>query len=153
MAKRADVLIFRPEIKVNIGNPKQFIKTFNRNSLDDVAWFEKTLGSIERDVRFMAVRAGLWAEGDVAGLRGISQEDFSGACIDALLGSGVAQSAGLNDVPERVRGAWLSAVDKSLDRNRSAVAVVNIAELLRAGGMLDRLRAKGYTVIEPDALP
>ena len=153
LAKRADVLVFRPEIKVNIGDPKQFIKTFNRNALNDVACFEKTLDSIERDVQFMAARAALWAEGDVAGLRTISQEDFSGACIDALLGSGVAKNAGLADVPERVRGAWISAVDKSLDRNRSAVAVVSIAELIRPGGMLDRLRAKGYTISEPDALP
>lgn len=153
LAKRADVPVFRPEVKVDIGNPKQFIKTFNRNALNDVACFERTLDSIERDVQFMAARARLWSEGDVAGLRGISQEDFSGACIDALLGSGVAQSAGLGDVPERVRGAWLAAVDKALLQQRSTVAVVNIAELLRPGGMLDRLRAKGYTVIEPDAAP
>ena len=57
LAKRADVLVFRPEIKVNIGDPKQFIKTFNRNALNDVACFEKTLDSIERDVQFMAARA------------------------------------------------------------------------------------------------
>lgn len=153
LAKRADVPVFRPEIKVDIGNPKQFIKTFNRNALNDVACFEKTLDSIERDVQFMAARARMWSEGDVAGLRGISQEDFSGTCIDALLGSGVAQNAGLANVPERVRGAWLAAVDKALVQQRSAVAVVNIAELLRPGGMLDRLRAKGYAVIEPDAAP
>ena len=153
LAKRAEVPVLRPQIKVDIGNPKQFIKTFNKNSLDDVACFEKTLDSIERDVQFMAARARLWSEGDVAGLRGISQEDFSGTCIDALLGSGVAQSAGLGNVPERVRAAWLAAVDKSLGQHRSAVAVVNIAELIRPGGMLDRLRAKGYTIIEPDAAP
>ena len=153
LAKRADVLVFQPEVKVNIGDPKQFIKRFNRDALNDVACFERTLDSIERDVQFMAARAMLWAEGDVAGLRAISQEDFSGACIDALLGSGVAKNAGLADVPERVRGAWLAAVEKSLDRNRSAVAVVSIAELIKPGGMLDRLRAKGYAISEPDAMP
>lgn len=153
LAKRAEVPIERPELKVNISDPKQFIKTFNRNALNDVACFEKTLDSIERDVQFMAERGRLWAEGDVAGLRRISQEDFSGTCIDALLGSGVAQSAGLGDIQQRARNAWLSAVDKSLNTHRSAVAVVNISELIRSGGMLDRLRAKGYTISEPDPLP
>ena len=37
LAKRAEVPIERPEIKVNIGEPKQFIKSFNRNALNDVA--------------------------------------------------------------------------------------------------------------------
>jgi uncharacterized protein YbaP (TraB family) len=153
LAKRAEVPINRPEIKVNIGDPKKFIKAFNRNSLDDVSCFEKTLDSIDRDVQFMAERGRLWAEGDVAGLRRISQEDFSGTCIDALLGSGVAKSAGLEDVPARVRNTWLAAVEQSLNRNNSAVAVINIAELIRPGGMLDRMRAKGYTIIEPETMP
>lgn len=153
LAKRAEVRINRPEINVNIGDPKKFIKAFNRNSLDDVSCFEKTLDSIDRDVQFMAERGRLWAEGDVAGLRRISQDDFSGTCIDALLGSGVAKSAGLEDVPARVRNTWLAAVEESLNRNRSAVAVINIAELIRPGGMLDRMRAKGYAIIEPEAMP
>ena len=153
LAEDADVPVTRPEITVNIGDPKKFIKEFNRKALSDVACFEKTLDSIERDVQFMAERGRLWAVGDVAGLRRISQADFSGACIDALVGSGVGQSAGLGDIEQRALNAWLLAVEQALIQHRSSVAIVNIAELIKPNGMLERLAAKGYTVTEPAAVP
>lgn len=153
LAEDADVPIKRPEITVNIGDPKKFIKEFNRKALSDVACFEKTLDTIERDVQFMAERGRLWAVGDIVGFRRISQADFSGACIDALVGSGVGQSAGLGDVQQRALDAWLQAVDLALTQNRSSVAVVNIAELIRPNGLLERLAARGYTVTEPPAVP
>ena len=153
MAKDANVPIIRPELKLNIGDPKKFIKTFNKSALSDVACFEKTLDSIERDVQFMADRGRLWAEGDIAGFRRIPQADFSGACIDALVGSGVSQNAGLGNVQERALSIWLQSVDLALIQNRSSIAVVNIAELIRANGLLDQLKAKGYAVQEPDSNP
>lgn len=153
LAEDADVPINRPEIKIDIGDPKKFIKEFNRRALNDVACFERTLDTIERDVQFMAERGRLWAVGDVAGLRRISQADFSGACIDALLGSGVAQSAGLGDVQKRALDAWLSASEQALNKHRSSIAVVNFAELVKPNGLLERFAAKGYTVTEPVAVP
>ncbi len=153
LAEDADVPVTRPEITVNIGDPKKFIKEFNRKALSDVACFEKTLDSIERDVQFMAERGRLWAVGDIVGLRRISQADFSGACIDALVGSGVGQSAGLGDIEQRALSAWLLAVEQALNQHRSSVAVVNIAELIKPGGLLERFAAKGYTVTEPGAVP
>jgi len=153
LADDADVPINRPEIKIDIGDPKKFIKEFNRRALNDVACLERTLDSIERDVQFMAERGRLWAVGDVAGLRRISQADFSGACIDALLGSGVAQSAGLGDVQKRALDAWLLASEQALSKHRSSIAVVNFAELVKPNGLLERFAAKGYTVTEPSAIP
>ena len=153
LAKKADVPVTRPEITVDIGDPKKFIKEFNKRALSDVACFEKTLDSIERDVQFMAERGRLWAVGDIAGYRRIAQTDFSGACIDALVGSGIGQSAGLGDVQQRALTAWLQAVDAAAAKNRSTVAVVNIAELIKPGGMLDRLQARGYVITEPVYVP
>jgi hypothetical protein len=153
LAKKADVPVTRPEITVDIGDPKKFIKEFNKRALSDVACFEKTLDSIERDVQFMAERGRLWAVGDIAGYRRIAQTDFSGACIDALVGSGIGQSAGLGDVQQRALTAWLQAVDAAAAKNRSTVAVVNIAELIKPGGLLDRLQARGYTITEPVYVP
>lgn len=153
LAEDAGVPIRRPEVRVRIGDPKRFIKEFNRRALSDVACFEKTLDSIERDVRFMAARGRAWSEGDMAALRAIPMTDNSGACIDALVGSGIAQSAGLGDVQRRAQSAWLEAVDGALTEHRNTVAVANIDELMRPGGLLQQLRARGYAVTEPDALP
>jgi len=153
LAEDARVPIQRPEVRVRIDDPKRFIKEFNRRALNDVACFEKTLDSIERDVHLMAARGRAWAEGDMAGLRAIPLTDNSGACIDALLGSGIGQSAGLGNAQRRAQEAWLQAVDGAAAEHRSSVAVANIDELMRPGGLLQQLRARGYTVVEPDAMP
>ncbi|MFM6988601.1 MAG: TraB/GumN family protein [Arenimonas sp.] len=153
LAEDAGVPIRRPEVRIRISDPKRFIKEFNQRALSDVACFEKTLDSIERDVRFMAARGRAWAEGDMAGLRAIPLTDNSGACIDALVGSGIGQSTGLGDAQRRAQDAWLQAVDGALAEHRNSVAVANIDELMRPGGLLQQLRARGHAVTEPDALP
>ena len=153
LAEDAGVPIRRPEVRVRINDPKRFIKEFNQRALNDVACFEKTLDSIERDVRFMAARGRAWAEGDMAALRAIPLTDNSGACIDALVGSGIGQSAGLADAQRRAQDVWLQAVGDALAEHRNSVAVANIDELMRPGGLLQQLRARGYTVTEPDDLP
>ncbi len=153
LAEDAGVPIRRPEVRIRINDPKRFIKEFNQRALSDVACFEKTLDSIERDVRFMAARGRAWAEGDMAGLRAIPLTDTSGACIDALVGSGIGQSAGLGDAQRRAQEAWLQAVGGALAEHRNSVAVANIDELMRPGGLLQQLRARGYVITEPDALP
>jgi hypothetical protein len=69
------------------------------------------------------------------------------------VGSGIGQSAGLGDVQQRALNAWLQAVDAAAAKNRSSVAVVNIAELIKPGGLLDRLQARGYVITEPVYVP
>jgi hypothetical protein len=70
-----------------------------------------------------------------------------------LVGSGIGQSAGLGDVQQRARSAWLQAVDAAVAKNPSTVAVVNIADLIAPGGLLDRLQARGYVITEPVYVP
>ena len=57
------------------------------------------------------------------------------------------------DIEQRALNAWLLAVDQALNQHRSSVAIVNIAELIKPNGLLERLAAKGYTVTEPAAVP
>jgi hypothetical protein len=44
---------------------------------------------------------------------------------------------------------WVAAVGKSLGKNASTFAVLPVADMFRAGGYLDSLRAAGYVVEEP----
>jgi hypothetical protein len=152
-AERRDIPIIRPRLTLKVSDPKGMIKTFTRKALNDTACFEKTLDSIEQDVQFMARRGQLWAYGQVAELQQITFNDFSGACIDALLDAGIASQLGQSDVQARIQELWLQTADKALASNRSTVAVLNMGDLLGPKGYLARLRAKGYQVEEPAVAP
>ena len=153
LADRRKLPIERPQIKVKVANPKQLIQDFNRQALNDSACFEKTLDSIERDVQFMAQRGTLWAVGNVRDLQKMSFTDTSGACINALLNTGVLDRLGQGDLKARVENAWLSAAEDALKTRRNSVAILNMADVVGPSGYLARLRAKGYTVEEPADLP
>jgi hypothetical protein len=47
-------------------------------------------------------------------------------------------------------GAWTAEAESSLVKNTSTFAVIPMENLLAKDGPLDRLRAKGYTVEEPE---
>lgn len=148
-AKKLDLPIIQPEIKIQISDPKKFIKEFSARTLNDTACFDKTLRSIEVDVRNMSRRGTLWAEGKVSELESMTFEDYSGACVEAVLGSGSFQNSEMQNLPERMNKAWLDAAELALKNNVSTVAVVVMSDLLESDGFLAQLRAKGYTITAP----
>jgi len=153
LAERQKLTIERPQVKVKVANPKQLIQDFNRQALNDTACFEKTLDSVERDVQFMAERGTLWAVGNVRQLQQISFTDTSGACINAMLNTGLMDRLGQGDLKARVENAWMSAAESALKTHRNSVAILNMADVVGPGGYLARLRAKGYAVEEPADSP
>lgn len=148
-AKKADLPISRPEIKVPISNPKKFIKDFSAKALNDTACFDKTLLSIEQDVQNMSRRGIYWAEGNVSALQQMTFVDASGACVDAVLGSSAMQGSAINGIQEKAKALWLEAAIVALAKNNNTVAVINMADLVKTDGYLAALRAKGYTIIAP----
>jgi hypothetical protein len=50
---------------------------------------------------------------------------------------------------EKTWREWQAAAERALINNPSSFAVLSLDELLKTDGMLNLLRAKGYTVIEP----
>lgn len=148
-AKKADLQISRPEIKVPLKDPKKFIKDFSAKALNDTACFDKTLLSIEQDVQNMSRRGMLWAEGNVSELQKMSFVDASGACVDAILGSGALQGSAMQGIKQRAINTWLEAASQALAKNANTVAVINMADLLKSDGYLALLQAKGYTVVAP----
>jgi len=114
----------------------------------EIACFTKTIERLETDLQPMRQRANFWSLGDIEGLRSLPYPDEEVACLDAFLA--VPQ---FRDQYERARtqisDLWLGAADAALDRNGSSFAVLPMTVLLKEDGILDRLRAKGYAVQEP----
>jgi hypothetical protein len=66
----------------------------------------------------------------------------SPACLTAM--------TGLRDHNERMRAEVVRAMRAALVKPGHSVAVVQVGELLRADGILDRLRRSGYEITLPD---
>jgi uncharacterized protein YbaP (TraB family) len=149
-ARKHDIRITTPQVKVKIKDPRQAIRDFTQTPrAADVACFVATLERLEADVDAMKRRANAWATGDVEALRAIPRPVQEEACRDA-----VTSAPGLQDELGHIRDetlyTWLFEALAALRRNDVTFAVLPISNLLRDDGRLAELRARGYT-IEPPA--
>jgi uncharacterized protein YbaP (TraB family) len=148
-AKRHKVPVTRPTVAIPVEKPRDLIREFKQAELEDLDCFAKTLERLESDLDLMRVRANAWATGDIGTLQELAPVDQVGACLSVVTGSDLLQSRGLSDLPSRLTAAWLAAAEDALSRNASTLAVLWISEILRPDGIVDQLRAKGYTVEAP----
>jgi hypothetical protein len=148
-AKRHDVKIVSPIVRLKVDDPKKAIKEFSGTALGDVECFRKTLDRLETDLTGMTLRANAWAIGDIEALRALPYDDQNRACIRAMLEAGVAQKRGLDTLPQKVEAEWLAAAEAALRNNASTFALLPISELLKPDGYLAKLQAKGYEVEAP----
>ena len=70
-------------------------------------------------------------------------------CAMAVLGSEVAKEIIPTDIREQLYARWMEAAAKSLAANETTLAIVPLAKLMRQGGYLERLRARGYEIEAP----
>jgi hypothetical protein len=71
-----------------------------------------------------------------------SAEDLG--CHAALV-----SDSGSADLLAQIQRAWLGAIDDHMHGKEIVLAVVNIDLLLEHGGLLDALRARGYSIEAP----
>lgn len=139
------------QIKLDIDRKKMKagIKSFAAMRPADVECMGQTLDSLEVDLEAMKRGAKAWATGDLAVLRQLERDDLQPACQriqDAAMGF-----MELQHLEQAATDRWLEKAEAALTRNRTTVAVVSIPRLLRADGLLATLRARGYSVTEPDS--
>lgn len=133
-----------------VDDPRAVVKEFKRSTLDDVSCFTQSVENIDAQLADMANRANAWSTGDIGGLRDDRRAKQLQACLDAVTEGGVAQRAGIADVPREVRTRWLATVDETLGTTPQAVAIVPIDDLLGDDSYLSALKARGYTIESPD---
>jgi hypothetical protein len=149
LAKKHDVKITTPKIKLNLEKPRAALKKFSKISLEDLECFEATITRLETDMFYMSARANAWSKGDLQALRNLPYPDQFTTCGSAVFEGPVLETVGLKDLPDRFLNAWVEAAENALINNESSFAVLSITELNAEMGRLGRLRAKGYKVEPP----
>lgn len=135
---------------IMVKDPKAAVKQFKASELEDLACLERTLDRLGEDMELLRGRANAWATGDVAALRAMPQTDQYQACLEAITESGIGRKLGMGDVAAKLREEWYAKADAALDANATTFAILSMRELLRPGGVVETLKAKGYTVLAPD---
>ncbi len=149
LAKKHDVAIERPVVKVKLAEPRDTLRAFAKSSLDDVDCLRKTVDRLETDLPAMQLRANAWAVGDLEALRALPFVDQNQVCRDAMLRNSIVQETGMGDLRERVAAAWLAAADDTLRDNAVSLAVLPIGQMLAEDGYLTALTQRGYVVEAP----
>ena len=143
LARERKVKLALPEVRIE--DPRDTLAEAGQIPLDaEIACAEAVLGRLESDLANARQRAESWAVGDVAGLRSGAAAQASQTCLDSL-----RSSARISAVLRDFEAAWLKTVTDSLERNTVTLAVADIDGLLRPGGLLAKLRARGYEIDEP----
>ncbi len=148
-ARKNQVEMTQPRLELKVEKARAAVKQFARTPLDDIGCFRMTIERLEGDLAVMQARANAWAFGDIEALTGLTYTDQFKTCRDAILGSSIAEEKGVDDIPARVSALWLDAAEAALSRNAVTFATMPVGRLLDAGGYLDQLRARGYTIEAP----
>lgn len=153
MARQHGVKVVKPETTLEIKEPRQAVKAFAASNLDGIACLDVVLDAVGHELPNFRARANAWATGDIDTLRKVPEGAYRDTCRSAITGAGFAKALGIDNLPMRVEGAWLAAVDTALASNAQSFAVLPMHDLLDANGYLAALQARGYTVTAPDAEP
>jgi uncharacterized protein YbaP (TraB family) len=143
LARKSGVKIHQDKLRVE--HPVDVLKDVGKTPLSgEIACLEAVIGRLETDIGPMQARARAWALGDVDTLRKLNHPDDRTACIEA-----VSTSDRVRDLIARAQQDWFLAVEDSLNRNRSTLAVQSMDRLLGDNGTLAILRKQGYQIEGP----
>jgi hypothetical protein len=136
-------------LNLKVDDAKGAVRDLNKIPQDsEIACFTKTMERLETDLGPMRQRANFWSLGDIEGLRSLPYPDEEAACLNAFLAVPEFRDQ-YEHARTQIADLWLRAADAALESNNSSFAVLPITVLLKEDGVLDRLRAKGYAVEEP----
>jgi uncharacterized protein YbaP (TraB family) len=107
----------------------------------NLACLTDSLDDIDVMAKHARLAAEAWANGDLDGIKANYSEPRALDCL--------SQSASFNKLFQRSVSDTMAALDAALSRPGKTVAVINIGELLRQNGIVDKLKAEGLTVEGP----
>ena len=154
VAKKNHVRIVEPKASIPIDDPGQMIRDFKTTTGDlDAACLRSTMSRFENDMHLMQERANAWAVGDMQMLKSSPLQQVRDRCADAVR-TNAHLSEAMNVAVDKMLTAWTAEAERALAANASTLAVVPLENLLvedhSTKGPLARLRAKGYTIEEPE---
>lgn len=149
-ASRHRLQRIRPRVALRIDSPRQVLRAFAGEHLDDGACFAATLDRLETDLGAMQLRANAWAIGDLEALAALPEPNHLGACADAVLNAQALAGAGFEGLRARLAQAWLDAAEAALTEHRQTFAYLPMAIILGENGALAQLRARGYRIQAPE---
>lgn len=150
IARRHHVHVTTNDFDTFVRHPNDAFRQLAALPLDSgLPCFERRLPLLENDLRDIRLRANAWATGDLQALLAIGPVEERFDCAETIREAPALEEA-LAKTKTRLVDDWLRAADAALARNRSTVAVQLMSRLLAPDGVLAALRAKGYTVEEPD---
>ena len=139
-------------LNIKLDDPRAALADFRKETLkpEGLACFSKTLDVIEGDLPHVAARANAWAVGDWPALRSGARQDWQQACELAWFNTETARKRGISDVEARMQARWMEVAEGALQKNRITFATVPVWQLVKPGGYLAALQAKGYEVEAPE---
>ncbi|MEO6079476.1 MAG: TraB/GumN family protein [Steroidobacteraceae bacterium] len=167
-AKKYKVRIHRlPDVKraVKVEDPRAMLKSAQKLKLPDIDCFTRGLDLVEAGIERARLLANAWSRGDIETLRSLHRVvPLKETCAYVLMtafNEGNSDDAArakklLANIEWHVQQAsiqadldWIAAARAALDKNQSTFGVLSVDSVLRPDGLLDQLRAQGYTVEEP----
>lgn len=143
IAHRRGVVVHQDKLRVQ--DPLEVLKDVAATpTAGEIACLDAIVTRLEVDLPAMQSRARAWALGDVETLRRLPPPDDRTACLAA-----VSTSERVRTLIAQASSEWLVAVEDSLRRNRTALAVQSMDRLLGAQGSLAVLRQRGYAIEGP----
>ncbi|MGH8218916.1 MAG: TraB/GumN family protein [Steroidobacteraceae bacterium] len=110
----------------------------------EIGCLDATVDRLETDLPAMRERARAWAAGDVDALRALPYPKQRQVCTSAA-----TNSPRIKALLDRATRDWQTALESALATRRTTLALKPIYDLITRGGVLDALRAEGYTVEGP----
>ena len=149
-ASKHKVKITQVRYEPTVSDPRGALKELRSTRLADVDCFAKTVERIETDLASMRVRANAWATGDINAIRSLPIKDQRAACEAAIQKASFMKTLGTQDLLSQIENMWLNAAEAAIKNNKVALAVLPIGRIVSADGYVAKLRARGYSVEEPE---
>jgi uncharacterized protein YbaP (TraB family) len=143
LAKQARVPIADPRLEV--GDPQALLAEAAQIPLDaEIACMSATLDRLESDLANARRLAEAWATGDVDLIRSKAEWQHEQACWESL-----TSAPKLAELRRRFDEVWFEEAVRALETKDVALALAPMPTLLKPGGVLEQLAARGYEVVPP----
>lgn len=143
LAKQNRVPVAEPRLRV--ADPQALLAEAAQIPLDaEIACMRATLDRLESDLANARALAEAWATGDVELIRSKAEWQHEQACWTSL-----TSAPKLAELRRRFDEIWFEEAVRALETKDVALAVAPMPTLLKPGGVLEQLAARGYEVVAP----